>query len=468
MLRPDATLRARLLGWLLPGMALVLAASLAFARLEAEQAADAAYDRSLLGAIKGLDLNVSTASGGLAVEQPYALFEFFQLAGNGPVHFRVATDDGLVEIGTPELPLPPHPLRAGEPQFYDAEHFGEPVRVGAYLRALDRPVGGARQVLIQVAEGVQARERFTRAFVRQALWRDASLLGLLALAVAGVSAWALRPVRRLAEAVRARSDDDLRPLSPQGLPADLRPLVDAINRQLERSAGLLAQRRQFVDDASHQLRTPLTTLRAQLDYLRREADPARRDEALQALSLELDHATRATGQLLALARADAGARADEPLDLGELVREVALALLPLARERGIDLGVDGPEPAPVARGDRLLLREALQNLAHNALVHGRAGGRVTLVAGADPDPDPDREARGQVWIGASDDGPGLEPAVAARLGQRFVRGRGSRGSGLGLSIAAAVAVRHGGALQTGAGEGGAGLAVRLCWPGGGE
>jgi len=301
-------------------------------------------------------------------------------------------------------------------------------------------------------------------------WIDFGVLPLLnvllALAVAGVSAWALRPVRRLAEAVRARSDDDLRPLSPQGLPADLRPLVDAINRQLERSAGLLAQRRQFVDDASHQLRTPLTTLRAQLDYLRREADPARRDEALQALSLELDHATRATGQLLALARADAGARADEPLDLGELVREVALALLPLARERGIDLGVDGPEPAPVARGDRLLLREALQNLAHNALVHGRAGGRVTLVAGADPDPD--REAGGQVWIGASDDGPGLEPAVAARLGQRFVRGRGSRGSGLGLSIAAAVAVRHGGSLQTGAGEGGAGLAVRLCWPGGGE
>ena len=463
MLRPDATLRARLLGWLLPGMALVLAASLAFARLEAEQAADAAYDRSLLGAIKGLDLNVSTASGGLAVEQPYALFEFFQLAGNGPVHFRVATDDGRVEIGTPELPLPPRPLRAGEPQFYDAEHFGEPVRVGAYLRALDRPVGGARQVVIQVAEGVQARERFTRAFVRQALWRDASLLGLLALAVAGVSAWALRPVRRLAEAVRARSGDDLQPLSPQGLPADLRPLVEAINRQLERSAGLLAQRRQFVDDASHQLRTPLTTLRAQLDYLRREPDPARRDEALQALSLELDHATRATGQLLALARADAGAQAAEPLDLGALAREVALALLPLARERGIDLGADLPEdPGPAARvaavcGDRLLLREALMNLTHNALVHGREGGCVTVEAGED--------AGGALaWIGVRDDGPGLDPAVQARLGERFVRGRGSRGSGLGLSIAAAVARRHRGRLETGPGEGGAGLSVRLVWP----
>ncbi|KDB51033.1 hypothetical protein X805_34040 [Sphaerotilus natans subsp. natans DSM 6575] len=457
MLRSDATLRARLLGWLLPGVALVLAASLAFPRQEAEQAADAAYDRSLLGAIKGLDLNVSTASGGLAVEQPYALFEFFQLAGNGPVHFRVATDDGQVEIGTPELPLPPRPLRAGEPQFYDAEHFGEPVRVGAYLRALDRPVGGARQVVIQVAEGVQARERFTRTFVRQALWRDASLLGLLALAVAGVSAWALRPVRRLAEAVRARSPDDLQPLREAELPADLRPLVEAINRQLERSAGLLAQRRQFVDDASHQLRTPLTTLRAQLDYLRREADPARREEALQALSLELDLATRATGQLLALARADAGEVGGAAFDPAELAREVALALLPLARERGVDLGADAPETLPAVCGDRLLLREALMNLAHNALVHGRAGGRVTVEAGLE-------HGAGPAWLGVRDDGPGLDPEVRARLGERFVRGRGSRGSGLGLSIAAAVARRHHGRLETGPGEGGSGLAVRLVWP----
>ena len=134
--------RLRLLAFLLPVLALETGAGLWLTRVDAVASANAAYDRSLLGAIKGLDLNVSTASGGLAVEQPYALCEFFQLAGNGPVHFRVATDDGLVEIGTPELPLPPHPLRAGEPQFYDAEHFGEPVRVGlglARIAAQDDP-----------------------------------------------------------------------------------------------------------------------------------------------------------------------------------------------------------------------------------------------------------------------------------------------------------------------------------------
>lgn len=456
-----ATLKARLLGLLLPGMALALAVGLWLTRQQAEQAADAAYDRSLLGAIKGLDLSVSTASGGLSVEQPYALFEFFQLAGDGPVHYRVATDNGLVEIGSPDLPLPPPTLalKAGEPVFYDATYFGEAVRVGAYQRSLEPPVGDARAVLIQVAEGTVARERFTRAFVRQALWRDASLLGLLALAVMGVSAWALRPVQRLVDATRDRAAEDLRPLPAGDLPADLQPLVATINAQLARTGALVTQRRQFVDDASHQLRTPLTTLRAQLDYALREPDPQRVHEALQALSRELDHATRATQQLLVLARADAGHLVREPFDLGELAREVARALLPQARAAGLDFGVEAPESgAAVALGDRVQLREALMNLAHNALVHGRAGGQVTVEAHA--------VAGGDWSLGVVDDGPGLDPAVARRLGERFVKGRGSRGSGLGLSIARAVIERHGGTLTMQPGHDGAGLRVTLHGAGG--
>jgi two-component system sensor histidine kinase TctE len=455
---PRRTLGARLLGLLLPGLALVLGGGLWQARAEAEHAADAAFDRALLGAIKGLDLSISTASGGLAVEQPYRLFEFFQLTAATTVHYRVATDDGLVEIGSPDLPAPPGPLRDGEPLFYDAVYFGEAVRVGALRRALDPPLGSARQVLIQVAEGTEARERFTRGFVRQALGRDALVLGVLALAVLGASAWALAPVRRLAEATRSRRPDDLRPLQSDGLPAELLPLVDAVNQQLARTAALTEQRRQFIDDASHQLRTPLATLRAQLDFARREPDASRQAEVLQALSQELDHATRGTAQLLALARADAAAHEPEPLDLAELAREVALALLPQARERGIDFGVEVPETGAPARGDHAPLREALTNLAHNALVHG--AGPVTLEAGADA---------AEVWVGVSDAGPGLEPELRERVGQRFAKGRGSRGSGLGLSIASAVARRHGGRLEIGpadpdAADGSRGLRVRLCWP----
>jgi two-component system sensor histidine kinase TctE len=375
-------------------MALVLAASLVATRREALQAANAAYDRSLLGAIKGLDLNVSTASGGLAVEQPYRLFEFFQLTAAGPVHYRVATDDGLVEIGSPDLPAPPAALRSAEPAFYDASYFGEAVRVGALMRPLDPPVGSARQVLIQVAEGSASRERFTQAFVRQALWRDSAVLGLLAIAALGASAWALHPVRRLAEATRRRAADDLSPLQAGELGADLQPLVDAINQQLAR-----------------------------------------------------------TQQLLALARADAAGLQREPVDLGELAREVALALLPQARTLGLDFGVEAPDAPLVVRADRGQLHEALRNLVHNALVHVGSGAHVTVEAGAD--------AAGW-WLGVVDDGPGLDAEVAAHAGERFAKGRGSRGSGLGLSIARAVIERHGGRLELGPGEAGRGLRARLC------
>ena len=450
-----ASLRARLLALLLPALALLSAVGWWFTRSDAVAASNAAYDRSLLGAIKALELNVSTASGGLAVELPYRLFEFFELTASGSVHFRIASADGLVEIGSPDLPPPPQPLRTGEPQFYDASYFGEPLRLGALKRPLAVAGGEAREIIIQVAESTVSRQRFTDAFVRRALQRDGLLLALLVAAVVAVSTVVLRPLARLAADTRGRAADDLAPLDAAGLPADLQPLVDAVNQQLARTAQLMDQRRRFVDDASHQLRTPLTTLRAQLDYALREPDATRSRGALEALSAELDQAIRATQQLLALARSDAAAARSEEIELGALAREVALPLLPLARQRGIDLGLELPaQPLPM-QGDRALLHEALANLVHNAIAHGREGGAVTIEAAADA-------------LGASlaviDDGPGLAPEVSGRAGERFAKGRGSRGSGLGLAIARTVIERHAGRLRLEPRDDGPGLRAVLWWP----
>lgn len=164
-------------------------------------------------------------------------------------------------------------------------------------------------------------------------------------------------------------------------------------------------------------------LRAQLDFALREQDGSRRESALRALSDELGNAIRGTNQLLTLARSDAQASLPEAFDLGELARTVAIELLPLARARGMDLGVgmpDGPLPA-VGHAD--LLREALLNLLHNALHHGRDRGVVAL--------DVTGDAQG-FCVTVTDDGPGIAPELWGRLAQRFSKGRGSRGSGLGL------------------------------------
>jgi two-component system sensor histidine kinase TctE len=259
----------------------------------------------------------------------------------------------------------------------------------------------------------------------------------------------------LATQTRNRDAEDIRPLQSDHLPADVRPLVEAVNQQLSRIETLMAQRRSFVDDASHQLRTPLTILRAQMDFILRETDTPKREEALLALSDALGQAIRGTNQLLTLARSDAGGLIKEPFDLVALTRQVALELLPVARERGIDFGVDGPETPLISMGDPSLIKQALLNIAHNALVHGKAQGVVTLTPGQDAT---------NYFLKVVDDGAGMDPDVFKQMGQRFAKGRGSRGSGLGMAIASSVMQSHNGQLTAVAVGAEQGMCITLWWP----
>lgn len=446
------TLRTKLLLLLLPAMAAIAAAELWLMRQDAVAAANSAYDRSLIGAIKAIDANISTESGGLSVELPYRQFEFFELTASGAVYFRVATSDGMVELGSPDLPPPPRPPRPGVPVFYDAEYFGESLRLGAYTREL---ADAQRSVEIQVAESTASRRSFSSAFVQRAALRDIGMLVLMGATLMLLVWLALRPLARLATEVRSRGPSDLTPLEARGLPADIQPLVDAVNQQLARTQALMQRQRRFLDDASHQLRTPLATLRTQVDYALGESDPAQMTATLQAVSAQIDGVTRSANQLLALARSEAAELDWQRFDLGALLRELGLALLPLARAKQLDFGIEVAQEPCLAEGDAGLLREALANLAHNAVRHAPQRGVVTLSAAAGPD---------GCELAVVDDGPGLPAEVAARAGERFVKGRASAGAGLGLAISSAIIERHGGRLRLEPRRDGPGLRALLRWP----
>jgi two-component system, OmpR family, sensor histidine kinase TctE len=452
-----ASLQARLFALLWPIMALLMATSWWFTRTDAVASANAAYDRSLLGAIKALDLNVSTASGGLAVELPYRLFEFFELTATGNVYFRVATADGLVEIGSPDLPTPPNALKVGIPQFYDANYFGESVRVGVFMRKLEQSVGQSNNELlvIQVAESTASRQAFTDKFVRQSAMRDVVLLFIMSGAVIIALAFTLRPIKSLAVQTQARAPEDLSPLQVSDIPSDIRPLVQAINQQLERTESLITKRQRLIDDASHQLRTPLTVLRAQLDFARRELNHESQQSALKALSEELDHAIRATNQLLTLARQDAARPEFDSFDLAQLAREASLELLPLARSKQIDLGIELPNTPIQAEGDAAMLHQALINLIHNAIQHGKPAGVITVKPAIELE---------QYVLKVIDDGKGIDPEVLPRIGQRFAKSRTSKGSGLGLAIALTAIEYHGGKLVCETLVNKTGNCVTLQWP----
>ena len=454
------SLRRTLLLALFPGLLAVVGGELLLTWRTAVDAANAAYDRSLLGAIKAMDANISTASGGLGVELPYRMLEFFELTASGRVFYRVATEDGLVEIGNADLPPPPRALVTGQPQFSDATYFDEPVRVGSYARVLDWPMTDRKtpeRVVIQVAETLQSRRAFTRSLVVQSVARDLALVvaasGLLVLAVA----WALRPLARLRTEVEARSAQDLRPISPTGIPADVRPLVEAINHHVERNHQQAAARRRFIDDASHQLRTPLATLSTQVSFALRETDPVQQRQALEAIRWQLDEAVRQTNQMLALARADSAEVTPELVDLNDLAQTVTRHWWSEARAAGIDLGLEAAHGPVCALAQPSLLKEALSNLLHNAIRYTPRGGQVTVAVKA---------AGPRAWVEVIDNGPGIPPQERARAGERFFRGSNVNqpGTGLGLAIVRSIAERLGGELLLTPGHGEQGLRATIALP----
>ncbi len=433
------SVRRTLLTLALPLMLLAVSVELLLTWQNGLQAANAAYDRSLLGAIKAIDSNISTETGGLSVELPYRMLEFFELTASGQVYFRVSTGDGLVEIGNAGLPMPAQPLADGVPQFIDAEYFGEPVRVGALARQFDPDTPG-RRLVIQVAESTTSRNAFSRHLLLQALGHDAIIVLLVTALLTLAIGWALQPLDRIRREMEARAVDDLSPVDEAQVPADAAPLVRAINHHVQRQRDLIEGRRRFVDDASHQLRTPLATLSTLVGYALREQDPRRVGEALSALKTQIDDTVRRTNQMLSLARADTPEIRTAPLDLNTLAERCARETWQQAREQGVDLGLEPASAAVMVVGNEGQLREALLNLLHNGIRYTPGGGQVTVQVLMDTQ---------EAGLRVIDDGPGIPADERHRAGERFFRGSNVQqpGSGLGLAIVRAIVQGHRGRME---------------------
>ena len=349
--RPTS-LRRTLILVLLCGLLLASGVAVWTAWLTAADATDAAYDRALAGAIKAIDDNISSVSGGLSVELPYVMLEFFELTVNGKVYFRVATEDGLVEIGNTDLPAPNHSLPSERLWFSDAVYHGERIRLGSYARLLNPPLAGHEdkpRVVIQVAESLDARESFLRLLMLQAGLRHAGVTALALALIALGTGWALRPLMRLSTEVRHRSPTDLTPIAEDRLPTEVQPLVRAMNHHMWRHHKATEGRRRFIDDASHQLRTPLTTLATQVAYALRETPPGPAHEAMTAVRQQVETATRQLNQMLSLARADSAELRAETFDLVPMARELTRQWWPRARAARIGLGFEALGDAQLRR-----------------------------------------------------------------------------------------------------------------------
>jgi two-component system sensor histidine kinase TctE len=434
--------------WMLPTLLFLMIASLLLTVQSLRDVADSAYDRSLRGAIRAIDLRISTESGGLGVELPYPLFESFQATADGQILFRVSTGDGLVQIGD-ALPPPPA-LKPNEFVFYNATYFDRPIRVGAYMRPLDPPLYGAtggQNLVIEIAETTESRDAFLRTVMTRTMLRDlTALLAALVLLAVGVHT-GLRPLRSLRDRLDRRASDDLRQLDPTGLPREVQPLVTSVNRLVDRHRLQGEAQRRFIEDASHQLKTPLAVLRAQIDRARQLDGSDQISGVLTAMREIVDRSARLTSQLLSLAHARNAAMwsdgAVERVDASILLDGVVRLHVGPARQRRILLEVEvSPDVGPLQVPEALLF-EAISNLLGNAISASPRGDTVVLTAS---------RARDETVIEIRDAGPGLSEAMLRQLasGQRFNLADGRRANmdstGLGLTIVQEIMKAIGGSM----------------------
>lgn len=285
---------------------------------------------------------------------------------------------------------------------------------------------------------------------------------LLLLMGGALMAWAVRralnPVIGIGAALRSREKFDLTPLPLAQLPTELHPLVVSFNHLLDQVGQAVQSERRFIDDAAHELRTPLSALQAQAQVALKAATLAEKDAALAKLLAVAQRSTRLSEQLLDLARLDAGAHLAHAAlaDLSELAVHVVREFDVVAEQQRRTL-VIAATPCQIAC-DIDEIGILLRNLIDNALRFAPPGGRVRIACG---------HAENQVYLEVADDGPGVPEAERERIFQRFHRlaeGNNGRGSGIGLSLVAAIARLHRAGIVTGAGLDGRGFCVRILFP----
>ena len=313
----------------------------------------------------------------------------------------------------------------------------------------------------QAAQRASARKEMAGESAGQVL---APLIGLVVL-IGALLVFALRrglqPLDAAARDISRRNAGSMEAIGTDDAPVEIVPLVDSINGLMQRLGVAFAAQRLFLADAAHELRTPVTALRLQLQLLERAKDDGERQRALVELHAGVERSQRLVQQMLQVARTETGGETTRlvPLDLAALVRTQVAALSVKAEHAGIDLGADAPQPVP-AVGDEPQLGVLLENLIENALRYTQAGGVVDVSA---------RVEQGRPVIRVVDDGPGIPEAERQRVFERFHRGELAQsqsrdGSGLGLAIVKAIAERHRATVDLCTPVSGRGLEVRVCFP----
>jgi signal transduction histidine kinase len=453
-LRPRS-LRGQILLWLAPWIlaGAVIAGGAFWASYSALIHTFMQYQMEILARshLAGAPVRAGQAEGAADAVEPLALLSRTNIVEWGAFVVQVWSADGRLlassgpDIGVPLQAAPGHQrLRTR-----DAWAPG--------WRTYTTPAAGPGQHRVQVLQSEQFLQEEVAVRTLYAIVPLALLVPALLFTLWRVVGRASRSLRAVADEVAQRNDRSLGAIPMGRVPEEIVPLVGSFNALLERLDEAFAAQRRFVQDAAHELRTPMAAMALQMENLQPLLPAGEAQQQFAQLDAGMRRARHLIGQLLRLSRQEAPASVQapaEPVDITALLRESVGQLMPLADQRRIEVGFDGGAQVvvPAQASD---LRSVFDNLLDNALRYTPEGGSV--------------EVRLQVLasgpvVDILDTGPGIPTELLERVFDRFFRvpGAAADGSGLGLAITRAAALRHGLRVELRAREdGAAGLVARV-------
>ncbi|MBI1424142.1 MAG: HAMP domain-containing protein [Gammaproteobacteria bacterium] len=288
---------------------------------------------------------------------------------------------------------------------------------------------------VQAAQPVATRDELAGQMALGATAPFLLLIPALLILIWFVIRRGLQPLNQVTNAVTSRSADDLQPIAVRHAPTEIRPLLDALNDLLTRLEKAWSAQRAFVADAAHELRSPLTALKLQLQRAEKTTDPELRAIAYHKLQERLDRTVHVVQQLLTLARQEPQGTQSPTVTEADVAAVAAASVAqfaPLAEAKQIDLGLDSPAGPIRVRIAPDSLRILIDNLIDNAIRYTPNGGRVAVSI---------QRVHDVTTLNVSDNGPGIPQEDRERVFDRFYRREdsGEMGSGLGLAIVKAIA-----------------------------
>lgn len=432
-------------------MAFMSLAHLASTYVDTRKTSEEIFDKLLLTLALSISEHALASRGDLL---PDDLLELIHSITNDNLYYKVIGPDNAFIVGYEDIVEPPEGVNylKSNLEYYDAIYWEEPVRVISVSSLVDDGEFSGWTTTF-VAQTINDRNAYvTTAMVDSAIRLIFLLIVMAILLFIGVNQ-GLRPLKKTASELHNREPRDLSLLREENLPVEIKGLVLELNNLFRKLTAQQALTKRFVENAAHQLRTPVTALLPQVELAHRHADSERERNRLAKVKNSAEHIARLTTQLLNLTYAEAMRDAKPDFTVFNL-EKICVRQVRRFRERSeIDLKLH-LQPARI-KGTELQLEEMLENLLDNALKYaGNSPITLSTFTAAD-----------ESILEVKDEGIGIEPKYRQRVKERFFRvASHTQGTGLGLAIAEEIMLSHQGKLEIDAGPEGKGTIIRCRFP----